>query len=53
MAEGAFVYIRNQGDGTEELFNEQEDPGELQNLSRDEAMQPVLERMRLRLDQLK
>ena len=53
IAEGDFVYIRNQGDGTEELYNEHEDPGEVRNLSRVEAMQPVLERLRRRLDELK
>ena len=26
LAEGDFVYIRNEGDGTEELFNERDDP---------------------------
>ena len=26
LAEGDFVYIRNEGDGAEELFNEREDP---------------------------
>ena len=53
LAEGDFVYIRNEGDGTEELFNEREDPGEVQDLSRVEAMQPVLERLRRRLDRSK
>ncbi len=52
LAEGDFVYIRNQRDGTEELYNEQDDPGELRDLSRVEAMQPVLERLRRRLDEL-
>ena len=52
MAEGDFVYIRNQGDGTEELYNEREDPGEVRNLSRVEAMQPRLERLRRRVEQL-
>jgi len=53
VAEDEFVYIRNQGDGTEELYNEREDPGDMRDLSRVEAMQPVLERLRRRLDQLK
>ena len=26
LAEGDFVYIRNEGDGAEELFNERDDP---------------------------
>ena len=29
LAEGDFVYIRNEGDGAEELFNERDDPREL------------------------
>jgi arylsulfatase A-like enzyme len=53
VAEDEFVYIRNRGDGTEELYNERDDPGELENLSRVEAMHPVLERLRRRLDELK
>jgi len=53
VAEGDFVYIRNLGDGTEELFNERDDPGELRNQARVEAMQPVLESFRRHLDVLK
>ncbi len=53
LAEGGFVYIRNRGDGTEELYNEQEDPGEVRDLSRVEAMRPVLEHLRHRLDSMK
>jgi arylsulfatase A-like enzyme len=53
LAEGDFVYIRNTGDGAEELYNEREDPGEVQDLSRVEALRPVLERLRRRLDRLK
>ena len=37
LAEGDFVYIRNEGDGSEELFNLREDPDELKNLARAEA----------------
>ena len=33
LAEGDFVYIRNEGDGGEELFNERDDPEEIKNLS--------------------
>ena len=40
LAEGDFVYIRNEGDGGEELFNEGDDPEELDNLARDAAMLP-------------
>ncbi len=46
LAEGDFVYIRNQGDGTEELFNERDDPRELTNRARVDALKPVLERFR-------
>jgi arylsulfatase A-like enzyme len=49
LAEGDYVYIRNEGDGTEELFNEHDDPGELHNLVRDEAARSVLDGFRLRL----
>ncbi len=52
VAEGDLVYIRNQGDGTEELYNEKEDPDEVHDLSRFEAMRPVLERLRRRLDSM-
>ena len=53
LADGDFVYIRNEGDATEELFNERDDPGELRNLAHVMAMQPTLERFRRRLDQLR
>ena len=46
LAEGDLVYIRNEGDGGEELFNERDDPDELDNLARDPAMAPVLQRFR-------
>ena len=50
---GDFVYIRNEGNGNEELFNQREDPYELNNLARAEAMRPVLRRFRDRLLQSK
>ncbi len=53
LAEGDYVYIRNEKDGREQLFHERADPAESDNRARDEAMQPVLERMRRRLDQMK
>ena len=53
LAEGDFVYIRNEGDGSEELFNEREDPRELTDRSGAEAMQPIVRRFRAQLDQLK
>jgi arylsulfatase A-like enzyme len=46
LAEGDYVYIRNEGDGREELFNERDDPHELINLARAQAMLPVLQRFR-------
>ena len=46
LAEGDFVYIHNEGDGTEELFNERDDPRELTNRARDDSMKPILERFR-------
>ncbi len=49
LAEGDFVYVRNEGDGSEELFNERDDPYELSNRARAEAMLPVLRRFRDRL----
>ena len=52
LAQDAYAYIRNEGDGQEELFNEREDPLEFHDLSKDEAMQPVLQRLRQRLDQM-
>src|SRR5262249_35622618 len=53
LAEGDFVYIRNEGNGTEELFNEREDPRELTNRVGDEAMRPILGRLRDHLDRLR
>jgi arylsulfatase A-like enzyme len=53
VAEGDFVYIRNERDGTEEFFNERDDPNELHNQAQVEAMQPMLIRFRRRLDLMK
>ena len=53
LAEGDFVYIRNEGDGAEELFNERDDPGELRNRTGVEAQQPILKRFRERVNQLR
>ena len=56
LAEGDFVYIRNEGDGAEELFDERSDPRELSNLLRDrsrsDALQPLVQRFRDRAHQL-
>ena len=46
VAEGDFVYIRNDGDGGEELFNERDDPHELSNRAGTYAMRPEVERFR-------
>jgi arylsulfatase A-like enzyme len=50
LAEDGFVYIRNEGDGSEQLFNERDDPREIDDRARFESMRPVLERFRRRLD---
>src|SRR5262249_11141606 len=52
LAEGDYVYIRNQGDGTEELFDERDDPRELINRAQSDAMRTVVERFRAHLDRL-
>jgi arylsulfatase A-like enzyme len=49
LARGDYVYIRNEGDGREELFNERDDPQELVNQAGFEAMQPILREFRERL----
>ena len=46
VAEGDFVYIRNEGDGAEELFNKREDPHELSNRAGLGTMKPILDRFR-------
>jgi arylsulfatase A-like enzyme len=46
LAEGDFVYIRNQGDGREELFNEREDPHELIDRAAAEQGRAILRRLR-------
>jgi arylsulfatase A-like enzyme len=52
LADDAWVYIRRQGNGREELYDLHTDPQELQDLSGDGAMQGVLERMRQSLDRM-
>jgi arylsulfatase A-like enzyme len=52
LADDEYVYIRNEGDGREQLFHETADPDEKTNLAKVGAMQPRLERLRRRLDQL-
>ncbi|HZW29908.1 MAG TPA: sulfatase-like hydrolase/transferase [Isosphaeraceae bacterium] len=53
LAEGDYVYIRSEKDGRELLFHEHDDPDELVNRARIEGMQPILERLRQRLDRIK
>jgi hypothetical protein len=53
MAEGDLVYIRNQGDGSEELYDERDDPRELINLIRSARMGPALRRFREHAARLK
>jgi len=53
LAAGDFVYIRNEGDGSEELFNDRDDPSELMNRVRVDAMQPLVQRLRAHLNQLR
>jgi arylsulfatase A-like enzyme len=53
LAEGDYVYIRNEGDGSEELFNRRDDPNEFDNRARSKDMQPVKERLRAQLNQMK
>ena len=42
LAEGDYVYIRNEGDGREQLFHEGNDPDEQFNLAKSAALQPEL-----------
>ena len=53
LAAGKFVYIRNERDGSEQLFDERDDPEELSDQSRVESMQPLLDDFRHRLDNLR
>lgn len=50
LAEGNFVYIRNDGDGSEQLFNERDDPREIDDRAHLESMRSVLETLRKHLD---
>jgi arylsulfatase A-like enzyme len=53
LAAHDFVYIRNEGDGTEELFDERDDPRELTNRAGADVMRPILQRFRERLVRIK
>ena len=52
LAEGDLIYIYNQGDRSEELYNVRDDPLELTNLAAKAASLPDLERFRQRLARL-
>jgi arylsulfatase A-like enzyme len=53
LADGDYVYIHNDGDGSEELFNRRVDPNEFDDRSNFEALQVVKERLRTRLKQMR
>ena len=53
LSEGGYVYIRNDKDGSEHLFNEREDPREIDDRAHLPSMRPVLERLRAHLDEFR
>jgi arylsulfatase A-like enzyme len=53
LTEGDYVYIRNEGDGSEELFNRLNDPNQFDNRAHRSAEQAVKERLRTHLDQIR
>jgi arylsulfatase A-like enzyme len=53
LAEGNLVYIRNEADGSEELYDERDDPRELTNQARSVHMVPVLRQFRERMARIK
>jgi hypothetical protein len=50
VAQDDYVYIRNDGDRKEELYDEHDDPWERLNRASDEVMLPRLKRLRQALD---
>jgi arylsulfatase A-like enzyme len=52
LAEGDYVYIRNEGDGKEELYDQRDDPRELSDRSRAAGSESLLQRFRDRLRQI-
>jgi len=52
LAEGDLLYIRNEGDGVEELYNLRDDPHELTNRAQTASMQPFLLRFRDRIAEI-
>jgi arylsulfatase A-like enzyme len=53
LADHNFVYIRNEGDGREQLFDGRTDPQELTDRSRDESVHAVLEDLRRQLQRFR
>jgi arylsulfatase A-like enzyme len=53
LADHNFVYIRNEGDGREQLFDERTDPQELSDRSGDESVHAVLEDFRRQLQRFR
>ncbi len=53
IAAGDYVYIRNEGDGSEELFDERIDPNEFDNRVRSGPAQAVKERLRAALERIR
>ena len=53
LAVDDLVYIRNESNGTEELFAERKDPLELINLAGADVMRPILYRIRERLARIR
>ena len=52
LAAGGFVCIRDERDGGEPLFDERRDPDVSSDRARDEAMRPVVAKMREHLDRV-
>jgi arylsulfatase A-like enzyme len=53
LCEGDFVYIRNERDGSEELFNERDDPAEIDNRAQLAGGTATLNRLREKLNKLR
>jgi arylsulfatase A-like enzyme len=53
LADEKFVYMRNERDGSEQLFDQRSDPNESSDLSRNESMQPVVKDFHHRLERFR
>jgi hypothetical protein len=53
LIEGDYVYIRNEGDGSEQLFNRRTDPNEFDDRGQFPASKALKEAVRARLDTLR